>query len=59
MDVLWASRHRGSNLVGNVLSIDTGDWVRKDSGVGAGIDPYYEYVAKAYILLGEVSNLFD
>ena len=25
----------------------------KDSGVGAGIDSYYEYCLKAYILLGE------
>ena len=53
MDVLWGSRHRMSNLVGNVLNIQTGDWVRKDSGVGAGIDSYYEYVAKAYVLLGD------
>eukprot|EP00096_Caligus_rogercresseyi_P008881 TRINITY_DN2893_c0_g2_i1.p1 TRINITY_DN2893_c0_g2~~TRINITY_DN2893_c0_g2_i1.p1 ORF type:complete len:862 (-),score=266.40 TRINITY_DN2893_c0_g2_i1:1746-4331(-) len=53
MDVLWSARNRMSNLVGNVLSISTGDWIRRDSGVGAGIDSYYEYVAKAYILLGE------
>ncbi len=53
MDMLWASRHRMSNLLGNVLNIQTGDWVRKDSGIGAGIDSYYEYVAKAYVLLGE------
>ena len=53
MDVLWSSRHRQSNLVGNVLNIHTGDWIRRDSGVGAGIDSYYEYIAKAYILLGD------
>ncbi len=46
-----------SNLVGNVVNINTGDWVRRDSGVGAGIDSYYEYVAKAYILLGEEKYL--
>lgn len=57
MDVLWSSRHRMSNLVGNVLNINTGDWVRRDSGVGAGIDSYYEYVAKAYVLLGEEKYL--
>jgi len=57
MDVLWAARHRHSNLVGNVLNVNTGDWVRKDSGVGAGIDSYYEYVAKAYVLLGEEKYL--
>ena len=53
MDVIWQQRHRMSNLVGNVLNIQTGDWVRRDSGVGAGIDSYYEYVAKAYVLLGD------
>lgn len=53
MDVLWSSRHRQSHLVGNVLNIHTGDWIRRDSGVGAGIDSYYEYIAKAYILLGD------
>jgi len=57
MDVLWSARHRQSNLVGNVLNVNTGDWVRKDSGVGAGIDSYYEYVAKAYVLLGEEKYL--
>ena len=44
---------RQSNLVGAVLNVNTGDWVRRESGVGAGIDSYYEYVAKAYVLLGE------
>ena len=57
MDVLWSSRNRMSNLVGNVVNINTGDWVRRDSGVGAGIDSYYEYVAKAYVLLGEEKYL--
>ena len=46
-----------SNLVGNVLNINTGDWIRRDSGIGAGIDSYYEYVAKAYILLGDETYL--
>ncbi|XP_023336355.1 ER degradation-enhancing alpha-mannosidase-like protein 3 [Eurytemora carolleeae] len=53
MDYLWTARNRQSNLVGAVLNVNTGDWVRRESGVGAGIDSYYEYVAKAYVLLGE------
>jgi len=57
MDVLWEARHHQSNLVGNVLNVNTGDWIRRDSGVGAGIDSYYEYVAKAYVLLGEEKYL--
>jgi len=39
--------------MGTVLNVDSGDWIRRDSGVGAGIDSYYEYCLKAYVLLGE------
>ncbi|EEC03431.1 conserved hypothetical protein, partial [Ixodes scapularis] len=53
MDYLWQQRHRSSDLMGTVLNIHNGDWVRRDSGVGAGIDSYYEYCLKAYILLGD------
>jgi len=52
MDILWRMRHRGTDLMGSVLNVNSGDWVRRDSGVGAGIDSYYEYCLKAYILLG-------
>lgn len=53
MDALWKIRHRGSDLMGTVLNVHSGDWVRRDSGVGAGIDSYYEYCLKSYILLGD------
>lgn len=56
MDVLWDRRQRESDLVGTVINIHNGEWVRRDSGVGAGIDSYYEYLMKAYILLGD--NIF-
>ena len=32
-------------------------FINTDSGVGAGIDSYYEYCLKAYILLGEEDYL--
>ncbi|XP_077308788.1 ER degradation-enhancing alpha-mannosidase-like protein 3 isoform X2 [Lithobates pipiens] len=57
LDFLWEKRQRSSNLVGVTINIHTGDWVRKDSGVGAGIDSYYEYLLKAYVLLGDDSYL--
>lgn len=57
MQTLWSKRQRTSNLVGTVLNIHTGDWVRRESGVGAGIDSYYEYLLKGYILLGDDSYL--
>ncbi|KAG8556188.1 hypothetical protein GDO81_017955 [Engystomops pustulosus] len=53
LDFIWEKRQRSSNLVGVTINIHTGDWVRKDSGVGAGIDSYYEYLLKAYVLLGD------
>lgn len=58
MDFLWAQRHRGSNLMGTVLNVHSGDWVLRDAGIGAGIDSYYEYCLKAYILLGEDDYLY-
>lgn len=57
MDYLWNQRHRSSDLVGTVINIHNGDWIRRESGVGAGIDSYYEYVLKAYILLGDDTYL--
>ncbi|KJH40883.1 PA domain protein [Dictyocaulus viviparus] len=57
MDFLWGQRHRASDLMGTVLNVHSGDWVRRESGIGAGIDSYYEYCLKAYILLGDKSFL--
>ncbi|XP_061590292.1 ER degradation-enhancing alpha-mannosidase-like protein 3 [Cololabis saira] len=56
LDVLWERRQKGSDLVGTVINIHNAEWVRRESGVGAGIDSYYEYLMKAYILLGD--NVF-
>ena len=53
MDKLWSLRHRSTDLMGTVLNVQSGDWISKESGVGAGIDSYYEYVLKAYVLFGE------
>ncbi|XP_058445795.1 ER degradation-enhancing alpha-mannosidase-like protein 3 [Malaya genurostris] len=53
MDALWKMRHRSSDLMGTVLNVHSGDWIRRESGVGAGIDSYYEYCLKSYILLGD------
>uniref|UniRef100_A0A1I8HT13 alpha-1,2-Mannosidase n=1 Tax=Macrostomum lignano TaxID=282301 RepID=A0A1I8HT13_9PLAT len=44
LDALWSQRNLHSNLVGTVINIHNGDWVRKESGIGAGIDSYYEYL---------------
>lgn len=35
-----------TGLLGNTLHTDNADWLRKDSGIGAGIDSFYEYLLK-------------
>ena len=57
MEFIWQKRHQGHNLVGTTINIHNGEWTRKESGVGAGIDSYYEYCLKSYILLGQPEYL--
>lgn len=39
------------------MNIQTGHWVGKQSGLGAGSDSFYEYLLKSYILFGEKEDL--
>ncbi|XP_072308608.1 ER degradation-enhancing alpha-mannosidase-like protein 1 [Eucyclogobius newberryi] len=50
---LWKLRSNETGLLGNVVNIQTGQWVGKQSGLGAGTDSFYEYLLKSYILFGE------
>ncbi|XP_054990940.1 ER degradation-enhancing alpha-mannosidase-like protein 1 [Sorex araneus] len=54
---LWSLRSNDTGLLGNVVNIQTGHWVGKQSGLGAGLDSFYEYLLKAYILFGEDDDL--
>jgi mannosidase alpha-like ER degradation enhancer 1 len=38
---------------GNVIDVESGRWIGKLSGLGAGLDSYYEYLLKSYIMFGE------
>lgn len=53
LDVIWMNRNIQSNLVGTVINVVNSEWVIKDSNIGAGIDSYYEYLFKGYVLLGD------
>ncbi|KAF9623359.1 hypothetical protein IFM89_000848 [Coptis chinensis] len=48
---LWSMRSP-LNLVGTTLDVVTGEWIEYSSGIGAGVDSFYEYLMKAYILFG-------
>jgi mannosidase alpha-like ER degradation enhancer 1 len=54
---LWDRRHPSTGLVGNVINIQSGQWTGRMSGLGAGIDSFYEYLLKSYILFGEKEDL--
>lgn len=51
---LWSN---DAALLGNVVNIQTGRWIGKQSGLGAGLDSFYEYLLKSYILFGEKEDL--
>lgn len=40
-------------LVGERFDVDTGDWTRTDTHIGARIDSYYEYLFKCWKLFGD------
>jgi mannosidase alpha-like ER degradation enhancer 2 len=44
--------HRSNiGLMGNHIDVVTGRWTAQDAGIGAGVDSYYEYLAKGATLL--------
>lgn len=49
LSALWNSRSE-LGLVGNHINVQTGEWTATDAGIGAGIDSYFEYLAKGALL---------
>jgi mannosidase alpha-like ER degradation enhancer 2 len=40
-------------LVGQSINVDTGAWIDRDSHISGGIDSYYEYLWKCWLLFGD------
>jgi len=57
MKSLYRLRNKDTGLVGNTMDIHTGEWLGKVSGLGAGVDSFYETLLKSFILYGEESDL--
>ncbi|RDB22490.1 ER degradation-enhancing alpha-mannosidase-like protein 1 [Hypsizygus marmoreus] len=54
---IW-NRKSEIGLVGNTINIFTGAWTSPEiTGIGAGIDSFFEYALKWYVLSGEVEFL--
>ncbi|GAB1445066.1 hypothetical protein MASR2M41_07270 [Flammeovirgaceae bacterium] len=46
-------RRSDIGLIGEVINVQTGEWISEVSHLGAGIDSYYEYLYKSYLLFGD------
>ena len=47
-------RRRSSlGLPGSKINVETGEWTDRDSHIGGGIDSYYEYLLKCWLLFGD------
>ena len=40
-------------LVGETIDVETGEWTSRSSHIDGGIDSYYEYLLKAWLLFGD------
>lgn len=49
---LW-ERRSAINLVGSTVHAGTGKWLQRHTGIGAGVDSFYEYLLKAYVMFGD------
>ncbi|KAF0686062.1 Aste57867_22124 [Aphanomyces stellatus] len=59
-DAVWALWDRRSplDLLGSTINVHTGEWVHTHTGIGAGLDSFYEYLMKYYIMSGD-ADFFD
>jgi len=53
----FAEKRSNRDLLGNTINVDNGGWVRRTSGIGAGIDSFYEYLLKSYLAFGDAEYL--
>jgi glycosyl hydrolase family 47 len=47
------SRRSKLGLVGSSINVETGKWIDTTSHIGGGIDSYYEYLLKSWLLFGD------
>jgi mannosidase alpha-like ER degradation enhancer 1/mannosidase alpha-like ER degradation enhancer 2 len=40
-------------LIGDVIDVESGEWISTQSHICAGVDSYYEYLYKSYLLFGD------
>ena len=55
------NRRSDIGLIGDVIDVETGEWVSNQSHICAGVDSYYEYLYKSYLMFGdkELGKIWD
>jgi len=56
LHAIWSRRSK-LDLVGAHIDVFTGEWTHVDAGVGTSVDSFYEYLLKAFVLLGDTEYL--
>ena len=56
VDIIW-ERRRKLDLLGITLNVETGNWKQTHSSIGAGVDSFYEYLLKTFVLFGDAKYL--
>ena len=51
--LLWSKRSK-LDLLGNTLDVSSGAWRNPAAGIGAGVDSFYEYALKSYLVFGRL-----
>eukprot|EP00927_Polykrikos_kofoidii_P081535 TRINITY_DN7900_c0_g2_i1.p1 TRINITY_DN7900_c0_g2~~TRINITY_DN7900_c0_g2_i1.p1 ORF type:complete len:1321 (+),score=194.44 TRINITY_DN7900_c0_g2_i1:172-4134(+) len=54
---IYNRRDKRTGVVGSSIDTSTGRWLRRESGIGAGVDSFYEYLLKSYLVFGNVELL--
>ncbi len=54
-------RRSDIGLIGDIIDVETGEWVSRVSHICAGVDSYYEYLYKSYLMFGdpELKEIWD
>jgi mannosidase alpha-like ER degradation enhancer 2 len=46
-------RRSDLDLIGSMIDVETGEWIRPECRIGAYVDSYFEYLYKAWLLFGD------
>ncbi|KAF6776831.1 hypothetical protein AHF37_04091 [Paragonimus kellicotti] len=50
---LWSRRSSVTGLLGATIDVNTGKWINRMSGIGAGHDSFYEYLHKTAVIFDD------